>query len=129
MKGDKLTYKQLAFCREYVKNGYNGTQAAIKAGYSEKCAEIIAFENLRKPNIKQRIDHHIKHKEELCNISIALILLKEKEIAFDPKTDPSERQRAIQALIDMLGYKSPIQSEINIHSDQSEVAQLFPFGK
>lgn len=38
-KTDKaLTPKQLAFCREYIKD-HNGTQAAIRAGYSEKTAD------------------------------------------------------------------------------------------
>ena len=42
----KLTPKQKAFVREYKKNGGNGTQAAIKAGYSENTADVIATENL-----------------------------------------------------------------------------------
>lgn len=35
---DKLTPKQKAFCDAYIENGGNATQAAIKAGYSEKTA-------------------------------------------------------------------------------------------
>ena len=36
-KCQKLTNKQKKFCREYVKD-FNGTQAAIRAGYSEHTA-------------------------------------------------------------------------------------------
>ena len=39
--GDKLTAKQLKFTREYAKDG-NGTQAAIRAGYSPNSADVEA---------------------------------------------------------------------------------------
>lgn len=43
-----LKTKQELFAREYVVDG-NATQAAIRAGYSEKTARFIGAENLRKP--------------------------------------------------------------------------------
>ena len=45
-----LTWKQKAFVDEYMKD-YNGTQAAIRAGYSEKSAHSIASETLRIPKV------------------------------------------------------------------------------
>lgn len=51
----KLTLKQQRFIDEYIISG-NATQAAIKAGYSEKTAAVTATENLRKPNIKAELD-------------------------------------------------------------------------
>ena len=51
----KLTPKQEKFCREYIID-LNATQAAIRAGYSVKTAEVIGFENLRKPSIKAQLD-------------------------------------------------------------------------
>jgi len=80
-KKRKLTYKEQAFCIEYVKNGYNATQAAIKAGYSERTARQIATENLSKPHIQEKVQHHKDHLEELLNISISLILSEHKKIA------------------------------------------------
>lgn len=53
--GKGLTDKQKRFCREYVKDS-NATQAALRAGYSEKTAKDIACENLAKPNIREYID-------------------------------------------------------------------------
>lgn len=47
----KLTKKQLDFVNEYVQH-YNGTQAALKAGYSKKTATSIAHENLIKPDVQ-----------------------------------------------------------------------------
>lgn len=49
-----LTDKQERFCQEYLID-LNGTQAAIRAGYSEDTAKVIASENLTKPYIKERI--------------------------------------------------------------------------
>jgi phage terminase small subunit len=53
---EKLTPKQLQFCKEYLID-LNGAQAAIRAGYSEKTAKEIASENLTKPNIVEYIQH------------------------------------------------------------------------
>jgi len=72
----KLTKKQDAFVKEYLLNGFNATQAAIKAGYSEHTAKDIGCENLAKPNIKEAIELHqakanksfIKSKEDKLKI-------------------------------------------------------------
>lgn len=58
----KLTAKQRRFCDEYLID-LNATQAAIRAGYSEKNARNIASENLAKPNIKAYIDERMSEKE------------------------------------------------------------------
>lgn len=59
----KLTPKQQAFCDYYIASG-NATEAAIKAGYSEKTARFVGCENLTKPNIKDYITLHTQQKEE-----------------------------------------------------------------
>ncbi len=59
----KLTIKQKKFADEYIKNG-NSTQSAINAGYSEKTAAEMGYENLRKPHIKAYIDGRMKELEE-----------------------------------------------------------------
>jgi len=51
---NKLTDKQERFCDEYIID-LNATQAAIRAGYSEKTAYSIAEQNLRKLDIQTRI--------------------------------------------------------------------------
>jgi len=52
----KLTAKQESFCIHYFATR-NGTQSAIKAGYSpdSQVAQVIATENLRKPLIVARL--------------------------------------------------------------------------
>lgn len=49
-----LNDKQKKFCNEYLID-LNATQAAIRAGYSEKTARSIANENLTKPDIQKYI--------------------------------------------------------------------------
>jgi phage terminase small subunit len=60
-KDQKLTDKEQAFCREYVIS-WNGTRAAIDAGYSKKTAAVIAWENLRKPKIQAYIKELMTEK-------------------------------------------------------------------
>lgn len=50
----KLTAKQQAFCEEYLVD-LNARQAAIRAGYSEKTATEMGYENLSKPHISDKI--------------------------------------------------------------------------
>lgn len=50
----KLTDKQEMFCQEYIKD-LNATQAAIRAGYSERTASVIGSENLSKKRLRDRI--------------------------------------------------------------------------
>ncbi len=57
-----LTPKQKLFCDEYLID-CNATQAAIRAGYSEKTAGAIGEQNLKKLEIKSYIDDRMKEKQ------------------------------------------------------------------
>lgn len=59
----KLTPKQKKFCEYYIQSG-NATDAARKAGYSEKSAEAIGIENLRKPRISAYIAERIADQDK-----------------------------------------------------------------
>jgi phage terminase small subunit len=50
-----MTAKQAAFVREYLVD-LNGTQAAIRAGYSPATARQIADENLSKPAVREAVE-------------------------------------------------------------------------
>ncbi len=54
-----LTAKARRFVEEYCVD-FNATQAAIRAGYSEKTAYSIGSENLRKPDICDAIDERLE---------------------------------------------------------------------
>jgi len=53
-KPKKLSTKQKQFCLEYL-NDFNGTQAAIRTGYSERTARTQAAKMLTKGNIQNFI--------------------------------------------------------------------------
>ena len=53
-----MTPKQKRFCDEYLID-CNATQAAIRAGYSEKTAYSIGNENMNKPEIRAYIDERL----------------------------------------------------------------------
>lgn len=59
----KMTAKQQRFCDEYLID-LNATQAAIRAGYSERTAYSTAAENMTKPVIKDYISARMAEKEE-----------------------------------------------------------------
>lgn len=58
----KMTPKQKRFCDEYLID-LNATQAAIRAGYSKKTANVIGMENLTKPYLKEYIENRMAEKE------------------------------------------------------------------
>ena len=58
-----LNERQKAFAYYYIQTG-NATEAAIKAGYSEKTAYSIGNENLKKPVIQNYIDKRLKQLED-----------------------------------------------------------------
>jgi terminase small subunit len=64
----KLTDKQKRFIEEYLVD-LNATQAAIRAGYSEKTAYSIGEENLKKPVIKQAIEEAQSNRSSRVQIT------------------------------------------------------------
>lgn len=60
---EELTPKQKAFADYYIECG-NATEAAKRAGYSDKTARQIATENLTKPSICEYIAERVKPTDE-----------------------------------------------------------------
>jgi phage terminase small subunit len=56
-----MTPKQKLFVAEYIKD-FNGSRAAVAAGYSKKTARHIASENLTKPDIQRAIQTAIEER-------------------------------------------------------------------
>jgi phage terminase small subunit len=77
---DKLTPKQEQFCQEYLID-LNGTQAMIRAGYSEKTAPQIASEYLRKPNVAKRIAQLKAERAKKTQITAATALTELSRIS------------------------------------------------
>ena len=76
-----LTDKQQRFVDEYLID-LNATQAAIRAGYSEKTAKSIGQENLTKPDIQKAIQEaqeSLSNKTQLTVDMVVNGLLKEAQ--------------------------------------------------
>ena len=86
MEERPLTPKQAKFIDEYLID-LNATAAAKRAGYSEGTAEIIGFENLRKPKIAEKIQARRDELKESAEIDQEWVLKRYKRLA---EVDPAD---------------------------------------
>ena len=82
----RLTEKQALFVAEYLVD-LNATEAAKRAGYSDKTAYSIGFENLRKPEIQEAIRMAMDERSKRTGITQDKVLLELARIAFANGTD------------------------------------------
>lgn len=75
-----LPPKQEEFCQQYLVD-LNGTQAAIRAGYSPFSARDIACELLTKPNIRARIDELMAARSMRTEINADVVIRELARIA------------------------------------------------
>lgn len=73
MKKRKLNQREKLFCDWYIKLA-NGTQAAIKAGYSARSARITASKLLTKANIQERLKERWRKLEEVMEFNKATLI-------------------------------------------------------
>lgn len=84
-KPPRLTAKQAVFVAEYLKD-LNATQAAIRAGYSEKSAARIGAELLNKTQVGAEIVKAQGRRAERAEITADRVLEELAKIAFaDPR--------------------------------------------
>lgn len=81
-----MTKKQKRFVEEYLID-LNATQAAIRAGYSPDTAGSIGAENLKKPEIKNRIDKAMAERSRRTGINQDRVLQELARIGFAKITD------------------------------------------
>ena len=75
-----LTAKQQRFVEEYLID-LNATQAAIRAGYSEKTAGSVGHENLTKPEIQEEIARLQEERSKSTQVDAEYVLRRLNEIA------------------------------------------------
>lgn len=78
---DDLTPKQRRFVEEYLID-LNGTQAAIRAGYSEHTAGSIASENLQKPEIVEALREAQARLSRRTGLTAERVLGELEKLAF-----------------------------------------------
>jgi phage terminase small subunit len=90
-RATQLNHKQERFCQEYLKD-QNGTQAATRAGYSEKTANEQASRLLANVNIKARIAELMAPIAEAAGITLSEHLKSLK--ALRDRADAAEQYSA-----------------------------------
>jgi phage terminase small subunit len=78
---DSLTPKQKRFVEEYLID-LNATQAAIRAGYSEKTARVIGPENLLKPAVAELVEQAFKERAKATEITADMVLAELARVGF-----------------------------------------------
>lgn len=76
-----LTAKQQMFVKEYLVD-LNATQAAIRAGYSEKTAKEMGYELLTKPHVQVAIQAAMGKRAKKTEITAEKVLEQLARIAF-----------------------------------------------
>ena len=107
-----LTGKQAKFVEEYLID-LNATQAAIRAGYSQKTARQIAAENLTKPVIQEAVAQGFKKRSERVEV--------DQDYVLSTIVDTVERCRQAKPVTDRQG--EPILTE----TPNGDVVPAFAF--
>ena len=107
-----LTPKQQRFVEEYLID-LNATQAAIRAGYSEKTAAVIGAENLIKPNIAKAIEEAQSKRAERTEITQDYVL--------------SNIQKVIERCMQQEVVQARDGSPLLVQGPEGDLACLFEF--
>lgn len=110
----KLAPKQELFVQEYLVD-LNATQAAIRAGYSQKTAEVLGYQLLQKPLVAAAITEAKAKRAERLEITADRVLQELAKIAFTDhvqvvEQDPETGQAKLKPLSEI---PSGIISEIS----------------
>lgn len=97
-----LNAKQRAFTVEYMKDK-NATQAAIRAGYSEKTAYSMGCRLLKNAKITEAVEELQKAAAARAGITVEKIADNLQAIATDEATAPRDKIRAYELLGKYLG--------------------------
>jgi len=132
-KQNKLNERQILFAKEYVKD-WNATQAAIRAGYSEKTAAQQAARLLKNVNILKYVQGGISKAVEHAELTADWIIGRWMKIADrcmqeepvldrqgnptgEYRFDPNGANKALENLAKYLG----ILKEVNINKEDREI--------
>ena len=88
-----MTKKQKRFVEEYLID-LNATQAAIRAGYSPDTAYSIGNENMKKPEIKAKIDKAMAERSKRTGVNADRVVRELAKIAFVNADDVIDTETA-----------------------------------
>ena len=113
----QLTDKQKRFCEEYLID-MNGTQAAIRAGYSKKTAHVQASQTLSISKVQEYLQELRSEQQERVRVDADRVLQELCAIAFSKITDVVNIEQFDISFRDDIvpGAQAAIQSMVMIKS-------------
>ena len=122
----QITQKQKQFCEEYIID-LNARQAAIRAGYSEKTAEVQASRLLTKAKVQEYISLLKGKRQERTEVTQDMVVMELAKIAFINADDFYDNDGSIKSLNDLDSktrgaLKSYQVKTVKIGDDYEEVA-------
>lgn len=100
-----LKVKQKQFCEEFIID-FNGTQAAIRAGYSKKTARSIANELLTKLDIQAYIKELIENRNKRTKITqdeVVNKIIEVVEVCTQKVEETDENGNTVEKMLDVNG--------------------------
>ncbi len=101
-----LTQRQQRFVDEYLLD-LNGTQAAIRAGYSPQTAQQMATENLSKPLVKAAVDLAIANRVNRVQVKQDAVVRSWCELRW--RTQPTYSTRKARCCQFRTCQKTPVE--------------------
>lgn len=95
-----MSPKERLFYHEYLVD-LNATQAAIRAGYSEKSAAVLAARLLRKVHIRDAIELEMQKREKRTDITADKVIKELAKIAFSDPRKLFNSQGKLQPITDL----------------------------
>ena len=122
-----LNDKQKIFVFEYLID-FNATQAAIRAGYSQKTAYSIGNELLKKPEIQKFLEKYQNERAEKCGVKFDMIIAELKKIGFAnvdmEAVRPTDKIKALETISRLLGFFEQ-QNDENIEDLSEAEAEIY----
>ena len=104
----KMTAKQMRFCDEYLID-LNATQAAIRAGYTDKYANTNAAKLLQNTTIKEQIQRRMADRAKRTEITQDRIVKELALIAFSNAAD----------------YAAVVEREATVTTEEGKIIKLY----
>ena len=121
-----LTPKQIRWIDEYLVD-FNGSAAAVRAGYSAKCARSIACELLTKPDIQavlQARQAALAKELQITRQGVITGLLEAVDMG-RVRQNPGAMVSALREVAKMLGFYAPEVKRVELTAPQHGAYQNF----
>ena len=113
----ELTAKQKAFIEAVPVNQWNGTKAALAAGYSKKNAGVMAHRLLKNPKIAKELEKRMAEIAEKTDVEIADVVTALRQIAFGGKKATNFGDFVLSTCLDKICTRQEISGDNQRHKN------------